>query len=128
MDEYQLEQASEVLAQLQELNSVSESVADAIELAVRKLDLYQTVFSRNDDVVQADEEEPTPSEITYSIWWGVVEAAQLLISHAEVETGARPGCLPLDPEGCELMGLAFAFRRVVMEGFGFYGLKLKRKS
>ena len=128
MDEYQLEQASEVLAQLQELNSVSESVADAVELAARKLDLCQTLFSRNDDVVQADEEEPTPSEIAYSIWWGVVEAAQLLINHAEEETGARPGCLPLDPKGCELMGLAFAFRRVVMEGFGLYGSKIGRKS
>jgi hypothetical protein len=126
MDEYQLEQASEVLAQLQELNSVSESVADAIELAARKLDLCQTLFSRNDDVVQADEEEPTPSEIAYSIWWGVVEAAQLLINHAEEETGARPGCLPLDPKGCELMGLAFAFRRVVMENFGLYGTKFGR--
>jgi hypothetical protein len=126
MDEYQLEQASEVLAQLQGLNAVSARVAYAIELAARKLDLCQTVFSCNDDLVQADEEEPTTSEFAYRIWWGVVEAAQLLINHAEEETGARPGCLPLDPKGCELMGLAFAFRRVVMENFGLYGTKFGR--
>ena len=128
MDEYQLEQASEVFAQLQELNNVSESVAYAIELAARKLDLCQALLSRNEDVVQADAEDPTRSELAYRTWWDMVEAAQLLINHAEEETRARPGCLPLDPNGCELMGLAFAVRRVVMEGFGLCGSKIGRKS
>jgi hypothetical protein len=117
MDEHQLEQAFEVLAQLQALDSVSAQIASTVSLIEKSLDFCQEVFQNHSDLCEADDDNPFVAKLQCSVWRRTVEAVRLLIVQAEEETQSRPGCLPLDPKGCELMDLVFSLRHVVMENY-----------
>jgi|688.fasta_scaffold951154_1 hypothetical protein len=127
MDEYQLEKAFEILGQLRRLDIHSEKISSLIELVEQKLDLCRIVFKDDDNPAEECEVRIAESEITWSIWRAATWAVQQLISQAEEETRSRPGCLPLDPSDCELMGLAFNLRDATMEGYWLCETKLKRR-
>ena len=127
MDEHQLEKAFQVLGQLQKLDHRSTKISSLIKLAEQKLELCKIVFEDDDSAGDEDDSEIEESELSWSLWRAAVWAVQQLISQAEEETQSRPGCLPLDPSDCELMGLAFNLRDAAMEGYWLYRTKLDRK-
>ncbi|MFN4865186.1 MAG: hypothetical protein ACK5GZ_02520 [Cyanobium sp.] len=127
MDEYQLEKAFQVLGRLQELDYRSTKISSLIELAEQKLELCKLIFKDDDSAGDEDDSEIEESEISWSAWHAAAWAIQQLISKAEEETQSRPGCLPLDPGDCELMGLVFNLRDAAMEGYWSYRTKLDRK-
>lgn len=126
MDQDQLEQAYEILGQLQRLDFVSIRIANTLDLVASRLDLCRSALRCDEDLDDDTLVEPSVTEFQYWMWHIAIEAAQLLIIQAEEETRSRPGCLPLDPLGCELMSLAFSLRWTVMGGYWLYGAKLAR--
>lgn len=126
MDPDQLAQSYEILGQLQRLDLASIRIVSTLNLIASRLDLCRSAFVCDHDLDADALDESSATEFQYWTWQGAVKAAQLLIVQAEEETQSRPGCLPLDPMGCELMSLAFSLRWTVTGGYWLYEAKLAR--
>ncbi len=59
------------------------------------------------------------ARVWQATWESLISEAVRLVSHAEIHTGSRPGCLPQDIDSCELMTLAHEISWCVSAGSGF---------
>ena len=65
------------------------------------------------------------ARVWQATWESLISEAERLVSHSEMHTGSRPGCLPQDADSCELMTLAYEISWGVSAGSGF---ALSRKN
>ncbi len=124
MDYFQLEEALELLEQIQPL------VIDLPRLRAKLLDISRDleilqlfIVSPNGDseCEQLDLLSAFPSSqvafeegVKRVAWTAAVNSVHLLVTQAEWATSSRPGCLPRDEGACELMALIFELRGRVL--------------
>lgn len=121
MDDYQIEKALDLLKQIQKLDNLSFRITQTISLIDTRLE----VASLFDDC--SNLEHQLNEDWKISSWYRLIASVKLLLSQAEEETQALPGCLPSDHSDCKLMELAFGLRSAICEGYDFYVLRREAK-
>jgi hypothetical protein len=128
MDEYQLEKSFQALEQLRKPDFCSAKTSSLIEHVGQRLDSCKNLVIADDDASEYCMFWEAESVLPCLIWGGAVKAVKALVVHVEEETLSRPGCLPLDPKGCELMGLVFDLRQAVIEGYFLCEMRLSKRT
>jgi hypothetical protein len=115
MDDYRIEEAFDIMAQIKGLESCSSPLLDALLLASERLELLRALSTGPNG------KEALGRSWRDLAWQRVIEATRLAELHAERETLSRPGCLPEDYPACEMMGLVFCLRRAALDCSSFIG-------